>query len=45
MKGGWVDLPKDVRLTAPLRREDVADLVVGDVVHLRWIRSWRSRGP
>ncbi len=31
MKGGWVDLPKDVRLIAPLRREDVTDLVVGDV--------------
>jgi 2-methylcitrate dehydratase PrpD len=39
MKGGWVDLPKDVRLTTPLRREDVADLFVGDVVHLRGIWS------
>jgi len=27
-------LPKEVSLTTPLRREDVADLLVGDVVHL-----------
>ena len=27
-------MPKEVSLTTPLRREDVADLLVGDVVHL-----------
>lgn len=27
-------MPKEVSLATPLRREDVADLIVGDVVHL-----------